>query len=91
MTIEYTLPTSIRLIMTSHKVIMELSEKKDVNESDYLETFSGAMDHLCLALAFLTNLLQEGSELVFSLHNTSMSILLMDHYWKLTLSLIYSV
>lgn len=69
----YTLPTVIRVIESAHRSLLWSSSKKSAAEPSSRDTATSAMDRLCLALALLTNLLQERDNLAYSLQNMSTS------------------
>ncbi|KAL5477004.1 hypothetical protein ACEPAI_3191 [Sanghuangporus weigelae] len=65
----FTLPTIIRLITDAHRSLLVSSTKKRALDSATQDVATSAMDRLCLALALLTNLLQERDNLAYSLQN----------------------
>lgn len=56
---EYTLPTLLRLITSSHSSVINFSKKAVVSANGGEDQLTASMDRLCLALALLTNLVQE--------------------------------
>ncbi|KAL5521823.1 hypothetical protein ACEPAF_2571 [Sanghuangporus sanghuang] len=65
----FTLPTIIRLVTDAHRSLLASGAKKILVDSSTQEVAISAMDRLCLALALLTNLLQEEDNLAYSLQN----------------------
>lgn len=63
MTETYTLPTLMRLISSSYLSVSNSSKKAIASVNDGEDHLSVSMDRLCLALALLTNLVQEVEKL----------------------------
>ncbi|KAI5119384.1 hypothetical protein M0805_001058 [Coniferiporia weirii] len=66
----YTLPILLRLIITSLRSIV-LPVTKDAEPNDNEDALDHSMDLLCLALALLTNLVQERKEVASALQSLS--------------------